>query len=254
MNITGNTILITGGGSGIGRALAEALHARGNQIIITGRREESLKATAAANRGMAYATLDITDAQAIRDFAGQVTHDHPSLNVVVHNAGIMLVEDLTLGAFDLEPVEATIATNLLGPIRLTSALLPHLKAQSAATVMTVSSGLAFTPLAMTPTYGATKAAIHSWSESLRRQLADTSVEVLELAPPAVATDLMPGHAQNPHAMPLAQFTDEVVDLIARGETPRGEILVPNVLPLRFAEANGYEAMFNALNGAPRANP
>jgi uncharacterized oxidoreductase len=249
MNITGNTILITGGGTGIGRALAEALLARGNKVIVTGRREAALKEAAAANPGMAFATLDITDAAAIQTFAAKVTKDHPALNVVINNAGIMKVEDLKAGAFDLETVESTITTNLLGPIRLTAALLPHLLAQPAATVMTVSSGLAFVPLAATPTYCATKAAIHSWSQSLRSQLAGTSVEVLELAPPAVATDLMPGHAENPRSMPLADYTAEVIGLIERKQTPQGEILVERVKPLRFAEVNGYSAVFEMLNGA-----
>jgi uncharacterized oxidoreductase len=248
MNITGNTILITGGGSGIGRALAEALHARGNQVVITGRREAPLAETAAANPGMAYATLDVADPAAVRAFAARVVRDHPALNVLINNAGIMKVEDLKAEPFDLDIAEETIATNLLGPIRLTAALLPHLRAQAAATVMTVSSGLAFIPLAATPTYSATKAAIHSWSESLRHQLAGTSVEVLELAPPAVATDLMPGHAENPSSMPLADYTAEVIGLIERQETPRGEILVDRVKPLRFAEVEGYAAMFDRLNG------
>ena len=249
MDITGNTILITGGGTGIGRALAEALHARGNQVIITGRREGPLAETVAANPGMAFAVLDVADPAAVRAFAAQAVKDHPTLNVVINNAGVMLAEDLKAEPFDLDTVETTIATNLLGPIRLTAALLPHLRAQPRATVMTVSSGLAFIPLAATPTYNATKAAIHSWSQSLRHQLAGTSVEVLELAPPAVATDLMPGHAKNPNSMPLADYTAEVIGLIERGETPRGEILVERVKPLRFAEVNGYEAVFERLNGA-----
>lgn len=248
MNITGNTILITGGGTGIGRALAEALHARGNQVIITGRRESVLADVAAANPGMAFAALDVADPAAIRAFAARVVKDHPALNVLINNAGVMKVEDILAEPFDLDTVEETIATNLLGPIRLTAALLPHLRAQSAATVMTVSSGLAFIPLAATPTYSATKAAIHSWSESLRHQLAGTSIEVLELAPPAVATDLMPGHAENPNSMPLADYTAEVIGLIERQDTPRGEILVERVKPLRFAAANDYEAVFAMLNG------
>lgn len=248
MNITGNTILITGGGSGIGRALAEALHVRGNKVIITGRREAALAETAAANPGMAFATLDVADPAAIRDFAAQVVKTHPALNVLINNAGVMKVEDLKAEPFDLDIAEETIATNLLGPIRLTAALLPHLRAQAAATVMTVSSGLAFVPLAATPTYSATKAAIHSWSESLGHQLAGTSVEVLELAPPAVATDLMPGHAENPNSMPLADYTAEVIGLIERRETPRGEILVERVKPLRFAATNDYPAVFAMLNG------
>ena len=208
-----------------------------------------LKATAAANPGMAWATLDMQDAAAVAAFGAQVVKDHPALNAVILNAGIMKAEDLKAAPFDFATVEATIATNLLGPIRLTAALLPHLTAQPAATVMTVTSGLAFIPLTATPTYNATKAAIHSWTQSLRHQLADTSVEVLELAPPAVATDIVPGHAENPNSMPLADYTAEVIGLIERGETPRGEILVERVKPLRFAEVNGYETVFEQLNGA-----
>jgi uncharacterized oxidoreductase len=249
MNITGNTILITGGGTGIGRALAESLHARGNRVIITGRREGPLKTVVDANPGMDWATLDVADAGAITAFAAQVVKDHPALNVLINNAGIMQAEDLTAEPFSLETAEATIATNLLGPIRLTMALLPHLQAQAASTVMTVTSGLAFIPLVATPTYNATKAAIHSWTQSLRTQLSGTSVEVLELAPPAVATDLMPGHAENPNSMPLADYTAEVIGLIEAGNTPRGEILVERVKPLRFAEANGYEAVYRMLNGS-----
>ena len=248
MNITGNTILITGGGTGIGRALAETLHARGNQVIITGRREAPLKAAAAANPGMAWAVLDVADPAAIRAFAAKVVKDHPALNVVVNNAGIMTPEDLTAEPFDLDVAEATVTTNLLGPIRLTVALLPHLRAQPTATVMTVTSGLAFIPLAATPTYNATKAAMHSWTIALRHQLRDTSIEVLELAPPAVATDLVPGHAENPNSMPLADYTAEVIGLIERGETPRGEILVDRVKPLRNAEISGnWDQVFGALN-------
>ncbi len=248
MNITGNTILITGGSAGIGRALAETLHARGNKVIVTGRREDALKAVAAANPGMDWAVLDMEDAAAIADFGRRVVADHPELNVVINNAGIMQVEDLKAG-FDARLIESTIVTNLLAPIRLTGALLPHLSGRAAATVMTVSSGLAFVPLAATPVYSATKAAIHSWTQALRSQLKDTSVEVLELAPPAVATDLMPGHAENPNSMPLADYIAEVIGLIERGDTPRGEILVERVQHLRRAEMDGrYEQVYAMLNG------
>uniref|UniRef100_UPI0035CAA9EE SDR family oxidoreductase n=1 Tax=uncultured Sphingomonas sp. TaxID=158754 RepID=UPI0035CAA9EE len=249
MNISGNTILITGGGSGIGRALAEALQAEGNVVIIAGRRAAALQEVATANPGMETAVLDIADADAIRSFAGDITARFPALDVVINNAGIMIAEDLTADPVDLTDAEATIATNLLGPIRLIAALLPHLKARPSATIMTVSSGLAFVPLAATPTYSATKAAIHSYSQSLRHQLRDTNVAVIEIAPPAVATDLMPGHAENPNSMPLdAYIAETMANLKAHPEGP--ENLVARVGLLRDAERNGaYEQVFGMLNGA-----
>ena len=169
--MTGNTILITGGGSGIGRALAEACHARGNDVIVAARRGELLDEVTAANPGMKSAVLDIENADAIRSFAAQVKADYPALDVVIHNAGIMRAESIQSG--ELGDAEATIATNLLGPIRLTAALLPLLLKQAHAAIMTVSSGLAFLPRADHPTYCATKAAIHSYTQSLRFQLRDT---------------------------------------------------------------------------------
>ncbi len=248
MNMTGNTILITGGGTGIGRALAEAFLARGNTVVITGRRRSALEETAAANPGLTFAVLDIADPDAITAFAATVGRDHAALNVVINNAGIMSVENVLDDPFDLSTAEATIATNFLGPIRLTAALLPHLLEQPRATIVTVSSGLAFVPLAATPTYSATKAAIHSYSQSLRHQLQGTSVEVLELAPPAVATDLMPGHAQNPNSMPLDAY---IAESMAQFEAnpPSGEILVQRVRMLREAEATGnHDKVFAMLNG------
>lgn len=245
MDTTKDTVLITGGGSGIGRAFAAALHAKGAKVIIAGRRREALAEVAAAHPGMAIAVLDVGDAAAITAFAAQVIADHPDLNVVVNNAGIMKSEDLSQGVIDLAMVEDIVTTNLLGTIRLTAALLPHLMTRPSATVVTVSSGLAFVPLAVTPTYCATKAAIHSWSQSLRRQLKDTSVRVVEWAPPAVATDLMPGHAQDPRSMPLADFTSESVALFEAGHD---EVLVERVKFLSEAEARGdYDAVFARMN-------
>jgi uncharacterized oxidoreductase len=249
MNISGNTILITGGGSGIGRALAEALQAEGNTVIIAGRRAAALQEVADANPGIETATLDVGDPAAIVAFAQQITARFPALNVVINNAGIMKVEDLTADPVDLAAAEATIATNLLGPIRLIAALLPHLKAQPSATIMTVSSGLAFVPLAATPTYSATKAAIHSYSNSLRHQLRNTKVEVIEIAPPAVATDLMPGHAENANSMPLdAYIAETIAHLKAFPHGP--ENLVERVRLLRDAERSGtYDEVFGLLNPA-----
>lgn len=247
MKTNGNTIFITGGNAGIGRALAGALHAKGNKVIIAGRRQEALDDVAAANPGIETVVLDMTDAVAIRDVAARVIADFPALNIVIQNAGIMQAEDVAADGWSTDIAEATIATNLLGPIRLTAALLPHLKTKEVATIMTVSSGLAFIPLVATPSYCATKAAIHSWSQSMRTQLAGTGVEVIELAPPGVATDLMPGHAENPRSMPLADFTAEVMALLEQGGD---EILVERVKPLRFAEANGnYPQVYQMLNAS-----
>jgi uncharacterized oxidoreductase len=248
MDIKNNTILITGGGSGIGRALAEAFHAEGNHVIIAGRRKAMLDELTKANPGMKYAVLDIENADAIKSFADKLTADHPRLNVVIHNAGIMRAENVKEGKLD--DAEATIATNLLGPIRLNAALLPTLQKQAHATVMTVSSGLAFLPLALTPTYNATKAAIHSYSQSLRYQLKDTKVQVMELVPPWVQTELMgPGQATEPRAMPLKEFITEVMGIL-KSSPDATEINVERVKPLRFAEVNGnYDGFFKQFNDA-----
>ena len=249
MKITGNTILITGGGSGIGRGLAEALHARGNQVVIAGRRKQVLDETTAANPGMASLVFDIGDAASIRSFAAEAAAAYPKLNVIIHNAGIMRMEDLASQQEDLADAEATIATNLLGPIRLTAALLPLLKKQPRATLMTVSSGLAFVPMAPTPTYCATKAAIHSYTQSLRYQLKDTSIEVLELIPPYVQTELMSNSASDPRAMPLAEYISEVMQILET-QPEAVEICVERVKPLRFAAESGhYEKVFEGLNEA-----
>jgi uncharacterized oxidoreductase len=247
MKTTGNTILITGGGSGIGRALAESFHALGNQVVIAGRRQAVLDEVTRANPGMASLVLNIEDPAAIRRFAAQLTATHPALNVVIHNAGIMQAEKI-VEAQDAV-AEATIATNLLGPIRLNHALLPHLLKQKSAAVMTVTSGLAFVPLAAFPTYSATKAALHSYTESLRFQLRGTPVQVLELAPPYVQTELMgAAQATDPLAMPLKDFIAESIQIISR--TPAAaEILVERVKPLRFAGRGDYDAFFLKLNGA-----
>ena len=246
MKMTGNTILITGGGSGIGRGLAEAFHALGNQVIIAGRRKEALDATTAANPGMKSATLDIENAASIRAFAAKLTADYPKLNVVIQNAGIMRVENLKAQPEDLADAESIIATNLLGPVRLTAALLPVLQKQGSSVIMTVTSGLAFVPLAPTPTYCATKAAIHSYTQSLRYQLRGTTTEVLELIPPYVQTDLLNG-ASDPRAMPLNAYIAEVMSIL-KAEPAATEICVENVKRLRFAADKGqYDAVFNGLN-------
>jgi uncharacterized oxidoreductase len=250
MKLTGNTILITGGGSGIGRGLAEAFQALGNTVIIAGRRQKALDETTAANPGMRSAQLDIESAEAIREFAAKMAKEYPALNVVIHNAGIMRPENLLEQPEELTDAEAIITTNLLGPIRLTAALLPQLKKQPQATIMTVSSGLAYLPMAMTPTYCATKAAIHSYSLTLRYQLRSTKIDVLELVPPYVQTELMGNQqASDPRAMPLKDYIAETMKILK--EQPEAkEILVERVLPLRYAEKNGnFETAFRGFNDA-----
>ena len=243
MQLTGNTILITGGGSGLGAALAHEFHAAGNQVIIAGRRQAALDAVVAEHPGMAAMVLDMADAEGVTAFADRLVADFPALNAVLLNAGIMVAEE----KIDLAIAEATIATNLLGPIRLAHALLPHLEAQAASTILTVSSGLAFVPLAATPTYSATKAAIQSWSLGLREQLKATSVEVIEIVPPGVQTDLMPGHADNDQMMPLADFIAETMALL-RQEPALAEIHVERVKFLSEATQRGdFAQVFGMLN-------
>jgi uncharacterized oxidoreductase len=192
--------------------------------------------------------FDIEDPAAIRAFAARVAAEFPALNVLFNNAGIMRPENLLAQQDDLGDAEATVATNLLGPIRLTAALLPLLRKQPHATILNVSSGLAFVPLALTPAYCATKAAIHSYTQSLRHQFRETPIEVLELIPPYVATNLM-GGADDPHAMPLEKFIAEVMAILKTQPTP-AEICVDTVKPLRFAVEGGhYDAVFAGLNAA-----
>ncbi|WP_188790974.1 SDR family oxidoreductase [Salipiger pallidus] len=248
MTFTDKTILITGGNSGIGRALAEALQAQGNRIIITGRKQASLQATLEANPGMAGLELDVTDDAALAAFPDTLLEAHPDLDAVILNAGIMEAEDYTTDPVDLDSAERIIATNFTAPIRLTAALLPHLRGRPEAAILTVSSGLAFVPKASTPVYSATKAAIHSWTQSLRHQLRDTSVAVHEIAPPLVATELTPGQSQVAAAMPLDAFIKEVVEILSRDAVP-DEVLVSRVAFQRNAEAEGRHAeAFAAING------
>jgi len=242
MNLAGNTILITGGGSVIGQALAHEFHQRGNTVIIAGRRQSALDATVAAHPGMKSIVMDTGDEASITASVVKLTADFPALNAVINNAGIMQPEGVKSGG--TATAEATIATNLLGPIRLTAALLPHFLKQPRATVLTLSSGLAFVPMASNPTYCATKAAIHSYSQSLRYQLKDTNVRVVEIIPPWVATELQGAKPTDPRAMPLDAYIAETMELLA---SDADEILVKNVLPLRNAAKGDETTFFKRFN-------
>ncbi|HBM58020.1 MAG TPA: oxidoreductase [Citreicella sp.] len=248
MALANRTILITGGNSGIGQALARDLQAKGNRIIITGRKQSSLQSMLDENPAMVGYALDVTDEAALAAFAPEIIAKHPDLDTVILNAGIMESEDYTTDPVDLDVANRTIATNLIAPIRLAAALLPHMQTRPRAALITVSSGLAFVPKAANPVYSATKAAIHSWTLSLRHQLRDTSVDVHEIAPPLVATELTPGQSQVAAAMSLQEFTDEVVSILSRDDIP-DEILVSRVNFQRNAEAEGrYAAAFATING------
>ncbi|MFC6487065.1 SDR family oxidoreductase [Nitratireductor sp. GCM10026969] len=236
MKTTGNTILITGGGSGIGRELALRFNELGNKVVVAGRRIDALEETIAGRHDMHAMVLDVEDPQAITAFAERVVAEHPDLNVLINNAGIMRREDLTRSR-DLSDSEQTVVANLLGPIRLTNALTDHLAGQPDAAIVNVSSGLAFVPLSATPTYNATKAALHSYTVSLREQLKG-KVEIIELAPPAVQTELTPGQSTRDGYMPLDDFIDETMTLFLQKPTPK-EILVERVNFLRWAERDGH---------------
>ncbi|MBF4567603.1 SDR family NAD(P)-dependent oxidoreductase [Plantibacter sp. VKM Ac-2880] len=236
MQITGNTVFIPGATSGIGLALARRLHSAGNTVIVGGRRTELLESIAAEEPGLHTVRIDTADPASIEAAAAQVIAEHPELNVLITMAGVMRGEDWTAPDF-VATAEEIITTNVLGPIRLIGAFIEHLRSRPDATIMTVSSGLAFTPLRVTPTYNASKAAIHMLSESIRLQLASTSVHVVELVPPAVRTSLMPGQETSDFAMPLDAYVDEVMELI-EAQPDASEILVENVKFLRFAEARG----------------
>lgn len=243
MNTTGNTILITGGGTGIGRGLAEAFHRDGNQVIIAGRRQSVLEDTVHANPGMRSLKVDVENLDHAKRFTAEVKAEFPALNVLINNAGIMKSEDLKSGVEGLAIAEQTVAINLLGTFRITAGLLPLLLAQPKATIITVSSGLAFLPIHPNPSYCATKAAIHSWTQSLRYQLRDTAVEVLEIVPPYVQTELTGRfQAEDPNAMPLADYITETMALL-KSPPPSGEILVERVRSRRFAELNGNYDQF-----------
>jgi uncharacterized oxidoreductase len=229
MNLSGNTIFITGGGSGIGRGLAEALHKAGNQVIISGRRKGHLAATTAANPGMVSIEMDVADPASIAAVAKQLTSEFPKLNVLINNAGIMQIDDAST-LIDETLLLSTVTTNLLGPIRVTAAFIEHLKKQPDATVVNVSSVLGFVPLAVTAVYSSTKAAIHSYTQSLRWRLQGTPVKVREIAPPWVQTDLLNSN-EEPRAMPLAPFIAETMALLA---TDENEIVVDNAKALRAA--------------------
>ena len=242
MRMTGNTIFITGGTSGIGRALAEAFHKLGNKVIISGRRRANLDEIVAAYPGMAAIELDITNPDSIQAAATTLIAEHPGLNVLINNAGIMQ-PDQAAGRIDDTLMLDTIGTNLAGPIRMTSALVDHLKGKEGAVIAYTSSVLGFVPMAMAAVYSATKAALHSYALSQRFLLKSDGVRVIEIAPPWVRTDLM-NSREAEQAMPLDQFIMETMQLLA---TDADEIVVESAKPLRDNAGPHEHALVDGFN-------
>ena len=243
MKTTGNTIFFTGGTSGLGLGLARRFRDLGNTVIISGRRQDLLDRIAAED-GIEGVALDVADPDSIARAFEQVTSAH-DVNVLITMAGIMQVEDLR-DPGHLATAEQTIDINLLGTIRTVTAFTPYLLKQRDPAILTVSSGLASVPLTITPTYSATKAAIHSYTQSLRIQLADAGVQVIEVVPPAVRTALL-NQKDDERAMPLDEYLTETMDLL-RQHPDADEILVDRVRFLRDAEReNRYDQVIGLLN-------
>jgi uncharacterized oxidoreductase len=249
MQLTNNVIFITGGTSGIGRGLAEAFHKLGNKVIISGRRTSLLKEVTAANPGMDAVELDIADSASIEAAAARLIRDYPDLNVLINNAGIMPFDQAD-GAIDDAVMQSTITTNFMGPIRMTAALIEHLKRQPRSVVIHNTSVLAYVPLASTAVYSATKAALHSYALSQRFMLRHTSVRVQEIAPPWVNTDLI-HKSDDPRAMPLDAFIEQTMAALA---TDAEEALVADVVSMRDNPGAGEHAFVNGFNESVAANP
>jgi uncharacterized oxidoreductase len=249
MQLTNNTIFITGATSGIGRALAEAFHKLGNQVIISGRRKALLDEVTRANPGMAAIELDIGDPASIARAAATLVADYPALNVLINNAGIMPFDDPS-AAIDDATALASIGTNLMGPIRMTSALVGHLKQQPRAHIVNNTSILAYVPLATNAVYSATKAALHSYTLSQRFMLRDTSVKVQEIAPPWVNTDLV-HKSDDARAMPLDAFIAQTMAALA-GDSE--EVVVEVAAGLRNNAGPGEHKLVNEFNQYMADNP
>jgi uncharacterized oxidoreductase len=247
MNLSQNTILLTGGATGIGLALAQRFAQAGSQVIICGRRADKLQAAQQQVPGLHYYECDLALAADRAELAQRVVRDFPALNVLLNNAGIQnrfQMADLPASLAAWEQQRQEIAINLEAPVHLAALLLPHLRQQPAAAIINVSSGLAFAPMAAAPIYSATKAALHSFTLSLRQQLASTGVRVLEIVPPAVNTDLG-GPGLHTWAVPVDEFADSIMARLAAGEE---EVGFGTSESIRQASRAELDARFKQLNG------
>jgi uncharacterized oxidoreductase len=248
MKTRGNTILITGGATGIGFALAEAFAKAGNTVIICGRRENRLKEACARLPGIETLVCDVSKKRDRESLFRWVKNNYPALNVLVNNAGVQKMVDLTKGARDLLEGENEIATNLVAPIHLTALFIPLLSRQKEAAIINVSSGLGFVPIAAMPVYCATKAGVHLFTVSLRHQLKGTPVKVFEIVPPMVDTELGRDTTEEPESgyrgIPPAQVATETMRALRRDEF---EILVGEAKDLLSRSRSEPEKAFADMN-------
>ena len=246
MNLANNTILLTGGATGIGLAFAERLQAAGSQVIAVGRRADKLLEAQQRVPGLLTYQADLTQPTERIALAEWVQREHPNLNVLFNNAGIqnrVAVAAMATSPQAWEQAHEEIATNLDAPIHLSALLLQYLQGQPGATILNVSSGLAFTPWSAAPVYCATKAALHSFTLSLRYEAVKLGVAVVEIVPPAVNTDLS-GAGLHAHGEPVDAFTDSVLARLAAGEL---EIGYGSAETRRLASREQLDAYFHQLN-------
>ena len=248
VKLEGNVVLITGGGSGIGRALAVELAGRGNTVIVAGRNAERLEEVASADDRIETLVLDVADPQSIADAARTTLARHPDLNILINNAGIM-TDGNPAEPIDDEALVALVSTNLLGPIRVISAFIEHLRSRDDSVIVNVTSMLGYVPLARSPFYSATKAAMHSYTLSLRHRLGDAAPRVVEVAPPLTRTGLQPVNLTDPRAMPLEEFIAETMEALEAGHA---EAYVARARERRDAQRVddiGITRRFNELMGS-----
>jgi len=243
MKLAGNTIVVTGGTSGIGRELVRRFHALGNRVVTCGRRRDRLEELRAELKGLLVFTCDVADEAQRKGFAEWVGANHPDVNVLINNAGIQLMTDLTRPV-DLGRVRNEVETNFVAPLHFASLFAPLIARKPGAAIVNISSGLAFSPIAVLPVYCATKAAVHSLSLSMRRQMRDLGISVYEIAPPSVDSELgqdrrhrgQPSHG----GMPVAEFVEAMLKAL---EADLPEAAIGQAEGMRSKR----EALFDAMN-------